>query len=129
MLLQKWDLGLHREHDVGEARRRTAIRCDTREDPGAPLLIHEAARAVERVDEEPPATVLLTRATREHEWIGDPLGDHAHRFVARQLTETTHERRFAHPIYGVDRVARVARPSRVDRELLRRLPRARVHHG
>src|SRR5436190_142113 len=41
-----------------------AIRRDAREHPGAALLVHQAARAVERIDEQPPATITLTRTVR-----------------------------------------------------------------
>ena len=64
MLLEERDLGLHGEDDVRQARLGAAIRRNAREHPGAALLVHQAARAVEWIDEQPPATVTLTRAVR-----------------------------------------------------------------
>ena len=64
MLLEERDLGLHGEDDVRQARLDAAIRRDAREHPGAALLVHQAARAVERIDEQPPATITLTRTVR-----------------------------------------------------------------
>src|SRR6266550_7391111 len=70
--------------------------------------------------------VALACTAREGQRSRNSLSDDAHRFVARQLTETTHERLFTQAIDGIDRVARIACRRR---ELFRDLPRARVYDG
>src|SRR5437667_12513467 len=47
MLFDQWDLGLDGEHDVAQPGSGTAVRRHAGKDPGAPLLIHKAPRAVE----------------------------------------------------------------------------------
>ncbi len=112
------------EHDVGQARGRSFVRRDARQYPGAALLVHEAACAIEWVDQQSPAAILLSGAARKHERLGEAFRDEANGLVARDGGEPAHERRLADAVDGVDRIAFVARRLR---ELLRRLPRARVH--
>src|SRR5262247_3819961 len=62
MLFEQGDLRLRGEHDVGESSRGSAIRRHAGQHPGAALLIHEAARAVEGVHENAPAAIRFARA-------------------------------------------------------------------
>src|SRR6266550_2880244 len=83
-------------------------------------------RAVQWIDQQSPAAILLSGAARKHERLGESLRDEANGLVAREGGEPAHERLFAHAIDGIDRVAGIAR---CGRELLRRLPRACLHDG
>src|SRR6185295_1673117 len=109
-----------------ETRRVAAVRCDASEDPGTALLIHQAARAVDRIDDQSPATVLLGRATRQHERLGEALRNHTYRLIVRQPAEAALERLLAHAVDGIDRVSGVTSGPR---ELFGGLARTRVHHG
>src|SRR6266571_8198536 len=118
MLLEKWNLSLNGEHHIGQARRNATVRCDAGENPGAAFLIHQAARAVERIHEDSPATVLCAHAAREKQRLGKPLRDETDRLVMRQDAETRHESLFTDAIDRVDRVS-FAVVAGCDRELLR----------
>ena len=54
VLLHQRNLRLHRQHDVPQRRGRPAIGRHAGEHPRAALLVHQAARAVDRVDDDPP---------------------------------------------------------------------------
>src|SRR5213594_3054689 len=133
MLLDQRNLGLHGEHDVTQARLGTAVRRDSGENPGAALLIHQSARAVDRVDQQPPAAILLPRPARQDEDVaGESFGHQTQRLRASELGEALHEGFLGHPVDGVDRVACAAPPCHFGShggKLLRSLPRAGVHHG
>ena len=118
MLFEKWDLGLNGERDIRESRRCSTVRRHTGEHPGAALLVHQAARAVDWIDEHSPAAVTLLGAKS--------FGDHTHRFVGGQFTQAPHEGLFRHPVNRVDRVTFVACRRC---ELLGRLSLARLHDG
>ena len=83
MLFEEWNLGLHGKYHIGQARRDAAVRRDAGENPGAALLIHQAARAVERIHQDSPATVRFAHAAREKQRLGKPLRDETHRLVVR----------------------------------------------
>ena len=94
--------------------------------PSAALLVHQAARAVDRIDEQPPAAVLLACSAWQHERFGQSLRDHAHRLASGQCTQAVSERFLADTVDRVDRVAHVAR---FDRQLLLGLSLTRLDHG
>ena len=52
VLLDERDLGLHRELDVGQRASAPGPRRDAGENPGRALLVHQAARAVDRIDDD-----------------------------------------------------------------------------
>ena len=52
VLLHQRDLGLHGERDVGQRRRRAAGWARRRSAPRPALLVHQAARAVDRIDDD-----------------------------------------------------------------------------
>ena len=109
MLLHERDLGLHREHDVAQSRLGAAIRRDAGEDPRRPLLVHQPARAVDRIDEDPPPALVVARAARQHEpRRRQPFGDEHERHVARELARAP---RRASP-RSPDRPRRSCRPRR-----------------
>ena len=78
-----------------------------------PVRIHagrfwyiSATRAVDRVDEQSPPAVLVSRAVRKRQALGwQTLRHEAQRLVARDLGEPVDERGLAHTIDGVDGVA------------------------
>ena len=131
MLLEERNLGLHGQDDVAQARSGAPVRRDAREDPGAALLIHQAARAVDRVDQQAPAAVLFARSPppRQHEAVaGQSFGHQTERLLARDIGEALHERVLAYPVDGVDRIAVAFRVGSHGGEQLRRLPGARRDH-
>jgi hypothetical protein len=107
MLLEQRDLGLQRERDAGERGGVAAIRRHTRQNPAGPLLIHQAACAVDRIDDHRD---LRRGAVRQHAASGlaEPFGDEQHRPLACQRLEMADERLFRHAIEREDRVAGVA---------------------
>jgi hypothetical protein len=126
MLLHERDLGLHSEHDVAQPRLDAAVRRHAGEDPRRPLLIHQAARPVDRIDEQPPPAFPLVRAARQHEPLGGKsLRDEHQRLGARELLEPRDERLLAHAVHRVDRVPRAVVRDVAQR--LRTLLRERRH--
>ena len=106
VLLHERDLGLHGEHEIGQARVRNVGR-DAGEDPRAALLVHEPTRAVDRIDDEDVARLALVAAARQdHPPALEPLGDeHDAAQPAGFTLELRDEHFFAHAVDGVDRVA------------------------
>ena len=80
VLLHERNLGLHREDDVAKPSRGAAVGRDAGENPRAALLIHEAARSVDRIDEDTPSAVRLARPFGQNLHApGDSFGDQAER--------------------------------------------------
>ena len=105
VLLEERDLGLHGEHDVAQRSLRFTMRRDPCENPSAALLVHEAARAVDRIDDHAPAAILLAGAGGEEEAPRrQPFRNQPERFVVRDISQALDERRLAHTIDGVDGV-------------------------
>src|SRR5215218_9618190 len=128
MLFDERNLRLHREDDVAQPGLRAAIRRETGEDPRRSLLVHQAARPVDRIDEQTPPAVALCGAARQHESTRrQSLGYQHERLLKRELLEPGDERLFAHPVYGVDGIADAVvgdvaqRPGALRRE--------RIHHA
>ena len=127
MLLDERDFGLHGERDVAQAGGGAAIGRHAGENPGAALLKHQSAGAVDRVDQQAPTAIVLDGSPRQHQRVSrEPLADEIQRLLARQLCESLDEGILTHAVDGVDRVAGVASHRR---ELLRRLAGARIDHG
>ncbi len=63
VLLHERQLGLHGEHEIGEAWVRH-VRSDAREHPAAALLVHEPASAVDRIDDHEEARASRITAVR-----------------------------------------------------------------
>ena len=107
VLLQGRDLALHRQHDVRQPRLVAAVRRDAAQHPGAALLVHQAARAVDRVDQDPPARSRGIAAARQRQRsAGDALGDeHDAPEAFRIGLEPADQHVFADAIDGVDGVA------------------------
>src|SRR5262249_16960804 len=119
VLLEEWNLGLHREHDLRQTGCRPVVWRHAGQHPRAAFLIHEPARAVERIDEQPPAAVSLTRSPRQHEGPArDAFGDNTQRLLPAEVAEAAHERILPDAVDGVDRVALGAAIVTDGRELL-----------
>ena len=129
MLFDEGNLRLHGEDGIAQAGVGAAVRRYTGENPGAALLIHESARAVDRVHQQAPAAIPLPRPTRQHEAIaGESLGHQAQRLLARELSEPLYEGFLTHPVDGVNRIASLSRIGRHGGEQLRGLAGACVEH-
>ncbi len=113
VLLDQRNLGLHRQLDVGERGVAPgALRAEGRDagqHPGGALLVHEAARAVDRIDEDDDLDVLGSRPFRQHApaVLPQPLGDEEQRPVPRQRLELREQHLLRDPIDGKQRVAGV----------------------
>ena len=107
MLLQQRDLGLDRELDVGERRRRPAVRRHAGEYPRGPLLIHQATGAVDRIDDDPELDGIGRVTRREHELAcrAQSLGHEHEGPLGRQLAEPLDQNALGHAIDRVNRVA------------------------
>ena len=108
MLLDERNFRLDGEFDIGQrARARTAR--DTGQDPGWTFLVHHAARAVDRVDDDDPSRGLPVGAFRHHGLAAlQPLGHQQHRLLAGRdrSADFCDELVFSN---SVDRVNRIAR--------------------
>ena len=107
VLLDEGYLGLHGQLYVGETSAGAAVARDARQYPPAPLLVHQPARAVYRVDDDTPDCVRTGRAARQHDLArGQPLPDQDEGRRARDLAlEELDEQFLADAVDGVDRVA------------------------
>jgi hypothetical protein len=95
VLLQEWDLRLHREHEIGQARCRSEIRSDARQHPRASLLVHEPARAIDRIhDDAITRGRLLQTLGQDHETMFQALRNQDdstdRRRLAAQLGQKSH---------------------------------------
>ncbi len=106
MLLQERDLGLDGELDVRERRCRAPVRRDTGQNPGASLLIHEAAGAIDGIDQDPEGGVVRRSVVR-NDRVLSPSAMRRTGFRKRESPEEVEDRRLAHAVDGVDRVALV----------------------
>src|SRR5205814_8107614 len=61
--LARRQLGHYRDLDVSQARRPPAIRCDAGQRPRGAFVIHDAARAVDWIDNDADLRIVLARAT------------------------------------------------------------------
>lgn len=103
-------LGHHRYFNIAQARFRAFVGCDTRQRPGSPLVVHNSARAVDRVHNHADMGVFFSRSVRENNrpflsvLVLHPLGDqHQRGFPCPLLAE-----RFENRIHGgVDTVDRI----------------------
>jgi hypothetical protein len=106
VLLDQRNLGLHCQLDV---RQRTwrGTRSDAGQDPCRAFLIHQPARAVDRIDDDHPPRRGAIRPVRHHDLtVLQPLGDEHHRRVVRRhrSSDLFDEQVFRDAIDGVDRV-------------------------
>ena len=62
VLFAQRDLCLYGELDIGERRRWDAFARDPSEDPRGPLLVHQSASAVDRIDDDSQLSALGIRA-------------------------------------------------------------------
>ncbi len=106
VLFHERDLRLHPEDDIPQRRGRPAIGRHAREHPCAALLIHQAARAVDGVDDDPPVDRRLiaplgiaAAAARQ------PLGDEDEGVLAGEGFRESRDDRFPDDVDRVDRVA------------------------
>ena len=108
MLLDERDFGLHRDFDIGQRGFLAAVGRDAGENPRRAFLVHQPARAVDRVDDDAPAGIVLLRAFGEHDAaVRQSFADQNDWFVRRNFAiEPFDERRFADPVDRVDDVAR-----------------------
>src|SRR5215470_12947797 len=76
MLLREWYLSLQSELDVFQTRIRTTIRSDTGQYPAAAFLVHQTTRPVDRIHDDAPNDVRLSRPTRQNDLtITQSFGD------------------------------------------------------
>ena len=119
MLLHERHLGLDRRHHVAQAGARAAVRGHPGQDPGAPLLVHEAAGPVDRVHEDAQRGLRLGAPRRQHDPASREALRHQHdRPEAPQLAlHQGRETLLADAIHRVDRVplALVGHPGQVTR--------------
>ena len=109
MLLGERNLRLNRQHDVAQVGRVAAIGRHAGQDPRASLLVHETARAVDRIHDHDKRCNCGLRASRQHDAApGQPFRYEHDRRARRDLTlEELDERVLAHPVDRVDRVSLV----------------------
>ena len=129
VLLHERDLGLHGDRDVGQRLASVAVGRDAGQHPRRALLHHQAARAVDRVDDDDDLDVLLARAGGQHAAPvrAQPLGHQQARPLAatassKRASSTASDRRST----ANTRVARVVAHHR--RQLVDRLALARGDH-
>src|SRR5690242_20785137 len=67
MLLDQRNLRLHRQLDIAQAGLWAAIGRDASEDPRAPLLEHQAARAVNRVHQDAHLSLIRADTLRQRQ--------------------------------------------------------------
>ena len=125
VLLDQRDLGLHGDADVRQRLAAAAVGRDPGQDPGGPLLVHEAARAVDRIDERDDLRGALRRPLRQHAAPvrAQALGDQQTRPAGGEGGEAIDQHPFRHAIHRIDDVARLLAGHR--RQLVGRRARAR----
>src|ERR1044072_3999673 len=82
MRLEPPDLRLDGERDIGQAGRGTTVWRKSGQNPGAALLVHQATRAVDGIDDHAPGAVSRFRRQpfRDYtDWLGKSIeacGEH-----------------------------------------------------
>ena len=113
VLLDQRNFGHHRQLDVAQVGLRPPVRRHARENPRGSLLVHQSARAVNRIDDNAPFRIGLVRPFGQHNLPLDvalvqPLGDQHNRYVRRDFAgEEVDQPRLAHAVDGVNCVARL----------------------
>src|SRR5262249_50060670 len=108
VLLDERNFSLHRNFNIGERSGMTAVGCDTGKNPPWALLVHEAASAIDRVDNNPPPRIALFRAIRQHNApVRQTFADQNDRLSRRDfLREPFNERRLADLVDRIDHITR-----------------------
>ncbi len=107
VLLHERQFRLHGEHDVRQ--RGVGARRHGGQDPRGPLLIHQAARAVDRIDDDRPLDARDVGASRQHDFPArQALGDESHGCVpGDRPLDLLDQHVFRDAVDRVDRVALV----------------------
>src|SRR5215211_1462130 len=107
MLFDQRYLGLHRKLDVAQISTWTTIGRHTREYPAAAFLVHQTARAVDRIDDDSPHDIRFSGPTRQNNLTTfQTLGDQQHWRNRRHFTfEEFDQHFFADAIEREDRIA------------------------
>jgi hypothetical protein len=128
VLFHQWDLGLHGERDVGQRLASVSVGGDSGQHPRRALLHHQAARAVDRVDNDDDLDVLLARAGGQHAApvLAEPFGHEQARPPLCELLEAREQHRLRQAIDGEHSIARIIAHDR--RQLVYRLALTRRDH-
>ena len=107
MLLHERDFGLHSDFNIGQGGFLAAVGRDAGENPRRPFLVHQPTRAVDWIDDDAPAGILLLCALGEHDaTTRQSFADQNDWLVRRDFaSEPFDERRFADEVDSVDDVA------------------------
>jgi hypothetical protein len=107
MLLHERDFRLDGGFDVAESHQVAAVWGDASEDEAGAFLEHEAAGAVDWVDNDLPTSVAFSCGVwQDHAAVGQPLADKDDGFIRCDFAcEPVDEGRLADSINGVDNVA------------------------
>jgi hypothetical protein len=106
VLLDEGDLRLHRQLDVGQ-RAQARTRRHARQDPPRAFLIHQPARAVDRIDDDHPAHRRSRRVPRDHHFPArQAFRDHQDGRIGRRdrLPDLLDQQVLGHAVDCVDRV-------------------------
>ena len=67
MLLYEWYFGLNCEFDVGKVGLLAAIGRDARQYPRTAFLIHQAACAIDRIDDDAQGCIIFRNTLRQND--------------------------------------------------------------
>jgi hypothetical protein len=130
VLARGGDLHLHRDGDIRERGGLAPVRRHAAEYPGAALVIHQAARAIDWIDDEAEAGLLRRASLREEPppIPRQPLGNQRQRHLLGPARAMLQQDLLGVQINGVDRIAiaRFAHPRPSPRAMRRR---GRRRHG
>ena len=110
LLLACRQLRHHRHLDVAQMRPRPALQREAGEDPGAPFVMHQAARAIDRIEDALEAGAAQWQAARKGRAalvVALPFHDQLHGPVLRPvLLEPVPDRLLGNAVNPVDGVRR-----------------------
>ena len=107
VLFDERDFSLDSDFNIGQRGFLAEVRRNAGEDPTGAFLIHEAAGAVDWVDDDAPAGIVLVGASRQcHPTVRQAFADQDDGLVGRNFArEAIDKGGFADPIDCVDDVA------------------------